>query len=120
MSLNFLPVESLASSSGVKEGTVTSRGTTEALPLGVDLEANVFRFLVEMPIPQTENEIGARLGKKGKDGVQNITSNIFGKVSANPVYIQAPDGGTMEFTARLQAPVAGATESADTDAADDE
>lgn len=108
MSLNFQAVENLASSSGVREGSVNSRGTSEARQLGVDLENQVFRFLVEMPIPQSEEQIGARLGKKNKEtGVQNVTSNIFGKVSASPVYIQAPDGSTMEFTARLQAPVAG-------------
>lgn len=126
MSLNFQAVETLASSSGVKEGTVASRGICEPLPLGVDLQAGVFRFLVEMPIPQKDEEVGARLGKRpvlGKDpatgkniyGEQSITSNIFGKVSSTPVYIQAPDGGTMEFTSRLQAPVAGATESTETD-----
>lgn len=131
---NFTAPETLAGASGVQEGVVTSKGSTNGQVLGIDAENQVFRFLVEMPFPQTEEQIGARLGKKpklkdangellkGADGKvqfgeQPVTSRIYGKVSQQPVYVQG-DGQLMQLTAKLIAPVAGVeqeTEDADED-----
>ena len=116
MSLNFNAVQTLADASGVREGQVVSRGTTEAgLSLGIDAANGVFRFLVEMPIPEDESQTGVRLGKKDKNGIQNPTSRIFGKVSSQKVYVDDGEGNVMELTAKLQAPIAGATEAGSDD-----
>lgn len=141
---HFTQPDTLTGTSGVLEGITESKGTIQVTDkngevtertLGVDLANQEFVILVRMPFPKTEENIGARLGKRpklkdaegkimkdaaGKPilGEAPVTTRTYGKVSPSPVYIQG-DGQLMVFNAKLNAPVAGVEQATEDDDDDD-
>lgn len=117
--MSFAPIADIATTSAVPEATITSKGfvgeSQTQLGLIEGADGNYFlRVLAEFPLD--ENRVGARLGKKDKEGNQNVTSRIYSKSSNQAVYAADPEGNVMQLAARLFAPVEGAS---DNDAADD-